>query len=192
MPVNKIFKSFSLCGQCREGWWEGLTPSGWSGRCQEGSVSWAICAYSACFGRVFSQECLPSNWSGCGDCGEGLRDRQGWPDVRLRGWGTSWQGKLHFRETSALQKLFPLCSWALWMSAHLSGWPPVLIDSNSRLRGQGYLDREDDNLEIQVLGKSCSNSGDSRRWETISVGFYCLQVENRQLCTVTANLPVNC
>ena len=56
---------------------------------------------------------------------------------RLCGRGASWQGKLHFRETSALQKLFQQCSWALWMLAHLSGWPPILIDSNSRLCWQG-------------------------------------------------------
>ena len=56
--------SSSGCWQCREGWREGLTPSGWSGRRQEGSVSWSICAHSACFCRVFSQECLPNNWTG--------------------------------------------------------------------------------------------------------------------------------
>ena len=31
----------------------------------------------ACFSRVFSQECLPNNGTGCSECGEGLRDRQG-------------------------------------------------------------------------------------------------------------------
>ena len=45
-----------------------------SGRSQEGSVSWAICAYLACFGRVFSQECLPNNWTGCSECGIGRVD----------------------------------------------------------------------------------------------------------------------
>ena len=60
-------KSSSWCGQCREWMWEGPTPSGWSGKHQEGSVSWAICAHLASFGCVFSQECLPNNWTGCSD-----------------------------------------------------------------------------------------------------------------------------
>ena len=32
--------------------WEGQAPSGWSGICQEGSVSCAICACSVCLGFV--------------------------------------------------------------------------------------------------------------------------------------------
>ena len=48
---------------CREGWWEGPTPSEWSGRCQEEFVSWAICDHLACFSSFFSLECVPNNWN---------------------------------------------------------------------------------------------------------------------------------
>ena len=61
----------------RPGRLEGPTPSGWSGRRQEGSVSWAICAHLACFSRVYSQGSLPNNWNGCSECGERVKGQAG-------------------------------------------------------------------------------------------------------------------
>ena len=66
----------------------------------------------------------------------------GWPPCpgRLQ-LQTLWRGglltgKMVFQRDKCWQKLLPLYSWALWMSAYLSGWPPVLIDSISRLHGR--------------------------------------------------------
>ena len=43
MTHFKSLKSSTGCGQCREGCWEGPTPSGWSGRHQEGSLLTPFC-----------------------------------------------------------------------------------------------------------------------------------------------------
>ena len=77
MRLCKRPTSSSWCGQCRQGWWKGPTPSWGSGRHQEGSILWANCNRLACFSGGFSRKCLPVNWNGCGECGGGSRDRQG-------------------------------------------------------------------------------------------------------------------
>ena len=76
-------------------------------------------------------------------------------NTRLHGQGASWQGKWHFRGSSAWQKLFLLYSWVLWMLAHLSG-----------LTGKMTIWRD-----------KCR--------------FYCLQVANRLMYPVTTNIPIN-
>ena len=118
------------------------------------------------------------------------------------------------------------------------GWPPVLIDSNSRLCGGGHLDRENGISERQALGKSCPHYtvgrsehqptcqddphvlidsnfrwgaswqgrwqfGETSAWQKLFplcwfaragklLGrFYCLQVANRLMYPLTANIPIN-
>ena len=68
-------KLSSRCGQYREGCWEGLTPSGWSERLHFMGNLRPFGLLWLCF------QCLPNNWTGFS--GERLRDRQGWPVVRM-------------------------------------------------------------------------------------------------------------
>ena len=114
--LANAWSSSVQCGQCREGWWEGPTPSGWSGRRQEGSILWANCTRLACFSGVFSCKCLPVNWNGCGECGGGSRDRQGGHGDRMTTCPhrlqlqTSWTGviltgKMAFQSVKCLAKV---------------------------------------------------------------------------------------
>ena len=84
----------------REGRWEGPTPSGWSGRCQEGSVSWAICTHLACFSHVFSLECLETGLT-CGQ-DDPLPGRLPTPDFVD---GGILMGKMAFQKDNGLAKV---------------------------------------------------------------------------------------
>ena len=72
-----------------------------------------------------------------------------------------------------------------------SGWPPVLVVSNFRLCGQGASWRG----KWHFRGTSAWQKLFPQRW-FVQAGnllgrFYCLQVANEQMYTVTANLLIN-